>query len=56
VALIGSGGIINAEDALEKLQAGADLLQIYTGLIYTGPGLLRQITKAIRDNGKIPAQ
>jgi dihydroorotate dehydrogenase len=41
------GGIHSAEDALEKLNAGADLVQIYTGFIYEGPGLVREINKAI---------
>ncbi|MCL4108634.1 UNVERIFIED_CONTAM: hypothetical protein GTU68_006952 [Idotea baltica] len=45
--IIGVGGIMNAEDALEKLDAGANLVQIYTGLIYKGPVLLKQINKAI---------
>jgi dihydroorotate dehydrogenase len=41
--IIGVGGIMNAADALEKLRAGASLVQVYTGLIYAGPGLVRQI-------------
>ncbi len=45
--IIGVGGIHSAEDALEKLNAGADLVQIYTGFIYEGPGLIRKINKAI---------
>lgn len=45
--IIGVGGIMNAADALEKLDHGADLIQIYTGLIYRGPGLVRQINQAI---------
>ncbi|MDZ7690723.1 MAG: hypothetical protein U5K69_06245 [Balneolaceae bacterium] len=36
--IIGVGGINSFETALEKIQAGADLLQIYTGLVYEGPG------------------
>ncbi|WP_027136867.1 quinone-dependent dihydroorotate dehydrogenase [Gaetbulibacter saemankumensis] len=47
--IIGVGGIHSAEDALEKLNAGADLLQIYTGFIYEGPGLVKSINKAILD-------
>ena len=46
-AIIGVGGIHSAADALEKLDAGADLIQIYTGLIYEGPGLVRKINKAL---------
>ena len=45
--IIGVGGIHSAEDALEKLDAGADLVQIYTGFIYEGPSLIKQINKAI---------
>ncbi len=43
--IIGCGGIERAEDALEKLKAGADLVQIYTGFIYRGPELVRSIQK-----------
>ena len=45
--IIGVGGIHSAEDALEKIQAGADLIQIYTGFIYEGPSLVKKINKAI---------
>jgi len=45
--IIGVGGIHAAEDALEKLNAGADLVQIYTGFIYEGPSLVKKINKAI---------
>jgi dihydroorotate dehydrogenase len=45
--IIGVGGIMNADDAIEKLRAGASLIQIYTGFIYEGPGLVRKINKAI---------
>jgi dihydroorotate dehydrogenase len=45
--IIGVGGIHSAEDALEKLNAGADLVQIYTGFIYEGPGLIKKINKAL---------
>ncbi|GAA4281583.1 quinone-dependent dihydroorotate dehydrogenase [Gaetbulibacter aestuarii] len=45
--IIGVGGIHSAEDALEKLEAGADLVQIYTGFIYEGPKLIKAINKAI---------
>jgi dihydroorotate dehydrogenase len=45
--VIGVGGIHSAEDALEKIEAGADLVQIYTGFIYEGPGLIKQINKAL---------
>lgn len=46
-AIIGVGGILTAEDAIEKLEAGAELVQIYTGLIYSGPGLVRSINRAL---------
>ena len=45
--IIGVGGIHSEEDALEKLNAGADLIQIYTGFIYEGPSLIKRINKAI---------
>ena len=45
--IIGVGGIDSPEDALEKLDAGADLVQLYTGFIYEGPSLVKRINKAI---------
>jgi dihydroorotate dehydrogenase len=45
--IIGVGGIHSAEDALEKIEAGADLVQLYTGFIYEGPALVKRINKAI---------
>ena len=45
--IIGVGGIHSAEDALEKLAAGASLIQLYTGFIYEGPALVKAINKAI---------
>ena len=45
--IIGVGGIHSAKDALEKIDAGADLVQIYTGFIYEGPSLIKQINKAL---------
>ena len=45
--IIGVGGIHSAKDALEKLNAGADLVQIYTGFIYEGPRLIKSINKAV---------
>jgi dihydroorotate dehydrogenase len=41
--IVGVGGISSTDDALEKIRAGASLIQIYTGLVYAGPGLVRQI-------------
>lgn len=46
--IIGVGGILSAEDALSKIKAGADLVQIYTGLIYQGPNLVMQAAKLIK--------
>jgi len=45
--IIGVGGISKPEDAIEKLNAGADLIQIFTGFIYEGPSLVKKINKAI---------
>ena len=50
--IIGVGGIHSANDALEKIEAGADLVQIYTGFIYEGPGLIKSINKAILEKKK----
>ncbi|MEO8066687.1 MAG: quinone-dependent dihydroorotate dehydrogenase [Flavobacteriales bacterium] len=46
LVLIGVGGIDSAEAAMEKLDAGADLVQVYTGLVYEGPALLDRINRA----------
>ncbi len=46
IVLIGVGGIDSAEAALEKIDAGADLVQVFTGLVYEGPGLLKRINAA----------
>lgn len=45
--IIGVGGIHSAEDAVEKLNAGADLIQVYTGFVYKGPTLVNQINRRI---------
>ena len=45
--IIGVGGIHSAADALEKIAAGADLVQIYTGFVYEGPSLIKKINKAL---------
>lgn len=45
--IIGVGGIHTAEDALEKFDAGADLVQLYTGFVYEGPKLIKDINKAL---------
>ncbi len=46
--IIGVGGILSGADALDKIKAGASLVQIYSGLIYTGPSLIRDSCEAIR--------
>ena len=48
IPIIGVGGIFSAEDAYEKICAGASLVQLYTGLIYRGPGLPRQINRGLK--------
>ena len=45
--IIGVGGILSAADAKAKLAAGADVVQIYTGLIYRGPSLVREVARAL---------
>lgn len=45
--IIGTGGVMTAGDALAMLDAGADLVQVYSGLIYNGPGFVKQICKAL---------
>ena len=45
--IIGVGGIHTAKDALEKIDAGADLVQLYTGFVYEGPRLIKEINKAL---------
>ncbi|MEO2100066.1 MAG: dihydroorotate dehydrogenase (quinone), partial [Flavobacteriaceae bacterium] len=48
--IIGVGGIQKPEDALEKLAAGASLIQLYTGFIYEGPAAVKRINKVILNN------
>lgn len=52
IPVIGVGGIHSAADALEKLEAGAALVQLYTGFIYEGPALIKEINKAVLKAGK----
>lgn len=47
IPIIGVGGIMTAEDAIEKINAGASLVQIYTGFIYSGPSLIKKINSKI---------
>ncbi len=46
--IIGVGGILSGEDAKEKMDAGASLVQVLTGMIYSGPGLVRECVQALR--------
>jgi dihydroorotate dehydrogenase len=48
--IIGVGGIHSAQDAIDKLKAGASLIQLYTGFIYEGPSLIKKINKKILEN------
>ena len=45
--IIGVGGVYSAEDAIEKLEAGASLIQVYSGMIYEGPSLIKRIKKGL---------
>ena len=47
--IIGVGGIFSADDAWEKITAGASLIQIYTALVYEGPGLAKKIVTGLRE-------
>lgn len=47
IPIIGVGGIMSGEDALEKIEAGASLVQIYSGLVYSGTGLIAEVCKAV---------
>jgi dihydroorotate dehydrogenase len=47
IPIIGVGGIMNERDAIEKMEAGAALVQVYTGFIYEGPALIKNINKAL---------
>ena len=49
VPIVGVGGIFTAKDAWEKISAGASLVQLYTGFIYRGPGIAREINEGLQD-------
>ncbi|WP_119355199.1 quinone-dependent dihydroorotate dehydrogenase [Azohydromonas sediminis] len=49
VAIVGVGGVMSGTDARAKLDAGADLVQLYTGLIYRGPALVSEVARALAD-------
>jgi dihydroorotate dehydrogenase len=50
IPVIGAGGIMSPEDAIEKLNAGASLIQVYTGFIYEGPSIVKKINRAVLRN------
>jgi dihydroorotate dehydrogenase len=47
IPVIASGGIFTGDDAIEKLDAGASLVQVWTGFIYEGPGIVKRICKSL---------
>ena len=51
--IIGVGGVMSAADAVSKIKAGADVVQIYTGLIYKGPELITQVANGLKENKNI---
>ena len=51
--IIGVGGIFDADDAWEKITAGASLVQVYTGMVYEGPGIARKINTGLRERLEI---
>jgi dihydroorotate dehydrogenase len=53
--IIGVGGVLSAQDAVDKIHAGADVVQIYTGLIYRGPQLVDQVARALKRLGRLPS-
>ena len=52
IPVIASGGIFTGEDALEKLEAGASLVQVWTGFIYKGPAIVKKICAGLKGNGQ----
>ncbi|MEO7938955.1 MAG: quinone-dependent dihydroorotate dehydrogenase, partial [Burkholderiaceae bacterium] len=50
--IIGVGGVLSAKDAVGKIEAGADVVQIYTGLIYQGPALVQQAARALQSHAR----
>ena len=47
IPVVSAGGVMNPEDAKRRLDMGAALVQVYTGLVYRGPGLVKEIVKAV---------
>lgn len=56
IPIIGVGGIMNEEDVFRKLEAGASLVQLYTGFIYEGPGIVKRINQALVQKVTIPQE
>ena len=56
IPLVGVGGILSGADAVKKMAAGASLVQVYTGLIYRGPGLIGECVEAIRRRKEAPSR
>lgn len=52
IPLIGVGGILGAADALNKRRLGAELIQVYSGLVFRGPGLVREVTAALKEDSQ----
>ncbi|MEK6479050.1 quinone-dependent dihydroorotate dehydrogenase [Catalinimonas sp. 4WD22] len=55
IPIVGVGGIASARDALEKLEAGASLIQLYTGFVYEGPSILKEIKQALVPHSTLEA-
>jgi dihydroorotate dehydrogenase len=53
IPIVGVGGIMGAEDALAKLDAGATLVQLYTGLVFEGPGLVKRIVRSLASRAEV---
>ena len=53
--VIGVGGVLSGQDAMEKLEAGASLVQLYTGLIFRGPDLVREVVEAVLQRERLAA-
>ena len=53
IPIIAAGGIFTARDAQEKLEAGASLVQVYTGFVYEGPAIVRNICKGLLESGRL---
>ena len=52
IKIIGVGGVDSGESAFEKITAGADAVQLYTGMVYKGPGIVKEIKKELNINFK----